>query len=360
MIDKLSGLIAFIMTLSVLCLPAAALKPLNKPIYKPQPFKGMQSAPARASDAGLKIDGEVFFSFQKYLTQASAVSYNKFDITRAYINFKKALSEGANVRVTLDAARLAAATDPTGSSQYLLDFLKYAYVELPLADNPNISLSTKLGLQQTVWAPFAEKLWGNRYIAKVFTDDEGIISTADFGIGFQGTLKALGAEYALTLMNGSGFKNPETNSGKDIALRLNKDIFSGANGGSVVLGAYTVMTDRFGAGSDSAIYGAMLGYKSEPGSSLYAEYLGGKRSAADISGYSVGGYFFLLPEVYILGRYDYYNPDISTSASVVQKTFAGLSYVWTKEVRVALDLQSMQTGQSAPQRVAYLHSEIKY
>lgn len=337
-----------------------ALTQLKRPVLKPQPFKNLAPAPAKTADQGIKIDGEVFFNFQKYLTQASSVSYNKFDITRAYINFKKNLSEGANIRVTLDAARLSQTTDPAGSSQYLYDFLKYAYVELPLVDNQNISMATKLGLQQTVWIPFEEKMWGNRYIAKAFTDNEGIMSSADFGIGFQGTIKGFEMEYALTLMNGTGFKAQENNSSKDIALRLNKNIFSNQSGGSIALGLYSVLTDRFVVSSDSSIYGGMLGYKNDPGSSLYAEFLGGKRAAAEISGYSVGGYFSLLPEVTLLGRYDYYNPDRSLTNNDIQRTIVGLAYVWTKEVRIALDVQSMQTGSGAPQKIAYLHSEIKY
>lgn len=339
---------------------SVALTTLKRKNISPQPFKNMTVSQTKAPDTGLKIDGEVFFYFQKYITQASTVSYNKFEISRAYINFRKSLSESANVRLTLDAARLSPSTDPAQSSQYLYDFLKYAYVELPLVSNTTANITAKLGLQQTVWIPFSEKMWGNRYIAKSFTDDEGIMPSADFGIGFEGSIKPIATDFSLTLMNGTGFKNQENNSSKDIALRLNKNILSNNRGGDVVLGGYVDLTDRFGQGSDSSIFGALLGYTGGGSGNIFVEYVGGKQSAKDISGYSVAGFSYLLPEFCVLGRYDYFKPDTSAINNEIQKTILGLSYTLIKEVRIAFDVQSMQTGTSAPQKVAYLHSEIKY
>lgn len=337
---------------------ADGLMALKRIEYKPQQLK--QVSYAKAADSSVKIDGEIFFYFQKYLTQTSTVSYNKFDISRAYINFKKDLSEGAAVRLTLDASRLNQATDPQSKGQSLLDFLKYAYFDLPLLNNQNLTISTKMGLQQTAWIQWVEKAWNNRYIAKVFTDDEELMPSADFGIGFQGVLKAVNTEYCMTLTNGSGYKDQETTAGKDVSLRLNKDVFSDQQRGSVSLGGYVVLSDRFSAYSDEIRYGGLLGYRSASKTNIYAEYAGGKKSGKDISGCSVAGSVYFVPEVSLIGRYDYFKPDISAANNEVQKTIAGLSFELIKEIRLAIDVQSTQTGASAPERAIYLNSEIKY
>ncbi|MBI5701572.1 hypothetical protein HZC34_07030 [Candidatus Saganbacteria bacterium] len=169
----------------------------------------------KQDNSDMKVSSTLFFRFQKYLSNGASTTPNNFDVERAYLDFKKKLDWGASARVTLDISRLdTAKVDTDKKSQHLFDYLKYAYVEMPI-NIPSylqvvpVTLTAKLGLQHTVWIDWMDKVMELRYIAKTIVDNEGIMSSADFGIGATGKVAVLGVpevEYHATLINGSGYK----------------------------------------------------------------------------------------------------------------------------------------------------------
>ncbi|MFA5035410.1 MAG: hypothetical protein WC500_06500, partial [Candidatus Margulisiibacteriota bacterium] len=90
----------------------------------------------KSDNGDAKVGSVVFFQWQKYTQNAGASNYNNFDVTRAYLDFKKKLDGGASARVTLDVRRLdttaVGGTDPNKKTQNLFDYLKYAYIEKPV------------------------------------------------------------------------------------------------------------------------------------------------------------------------------------------------------------------------------------
>lgn len=315
-----------------------------------------------AASLPAKLGGVVFFQWQKPV-QNVGTAVSNYDVTRAYVDIKKELDRGAQARLTLDISRITGA-----AKQNLFEYLKYAYVDLPL-EVPNYfklipnRLNIKLGLQQTVWIDWADKALNLRYIAKSLVDNEGVMSSADFGVGVGGKLRIAElpeVEYSATLLNGTGYSAAESNAAKDIGLRVNSTVYNEANVGKVLLGLYGNLTDvGFSSAIGSKLIGGLVAFKNDL-SIINLEYLRGTKK----NGYSLGGIFQVLPQTNLFARLDHYNPDTTVSNKELDRTYYGVTYDWSKDVKLAVDLQNVTGGTSAATSAGqttsylYLHTMI--
>lgn len=325
----------------------------------------------KSDNSDAKVGAQVFFQWSKYSQGGTASTPNAFDVTRAYIDIKKKLDAGANARVTLDVSRINGA-----AKQNLFDYLKYAYVELPVAVPTLLqpipySLTAKVGLQHTVWIDWADKQLGLRFIAKSLLDNEGIMSSADFGLGALGKISVNGlpeVEYMATVLNGTGYATNESDGKKAVAFRANSTVYDAGDLGKVIVGAYANIesltpSDLSFNGSNKQ-GGFSLGYQHDNGKVFY-EYITGSKRNKKISGYSLGGTldinktFGVLPGVGLFARMDSYTPDTSGANNDKKKSFYGVTYDWGKDVKFALDMQNAQTGNGATTSIVYLHSMIQ-
>jgi hypothetical protein len=324
----------------------------------------------KSDNSDARVGGVVFFQWSKYTQGGTASTPNAFDVTRAYLDFKKKLDWGASSRVTLDVARITGA-----ARQNLFDYLKYAYVDIPVKVSAlqfvPWELTAKLGLQHTIWIDWADKILNLRYIAKSIVDNEGIMSSADFGLGATGKVLISGLpeiEYHATVLNGSGYATNEGDSKKAVAARLNAGIYDDPIGGKVLLGTYLnlegVGTSLDWAGTNKQ-GGVEVAYKHELGSANI-EYITGSKSNKKIGATSIGGVFNIgsalnfLPNLSLFYRTDNYDPDTAASNNEKKKTFMGATYDYGKDVRLALDQQTSQTGNGATTSIMYLHSSIAF
>lgn len=312
-----------------------------------------------------KIGGVIFFRWQKY-TQNGGANVNNFDFDRVYLDFKKKLDWDAAVRVTLDVARLdTSKLDTSKKSQNLFDYLKYAYVDMPVSSLSN--LSARLGLQQTVWIDWADKILNLRFIAKSLIDNEGVMASADFGIGSLGKVSMANmpaVEYQATLMNGAGYKSPETDSRKNAALRINSTVYQNDTLGSIMVGGFGQLAGISFSGTDNSTakqIGVLVAYKQSLGTA-YIEYLYG----TGISGYSLGGIYKFYPGFNAFARGDHYDPNRSIANDEIDRNFFGIIYDWGKDIRLALDLQSFTGGATASTNAGvttsaiYLHTLVSF
>lgn len=307
------------------------------------------------SDA--KVGATIFFRWQKYLQNGTAATPNNFDIDRAYLDFKKPLSGGASARVTLDVARITGA-----ARQNLFDYLKYAYVELPLdvssAQVVPWELTAKLGLQHTVWIDWVDKIMDIRFIAKNMFDNEGIMSSSDFGAGVLGKVSLAGlpeVEYHATVINGSGYSTSEGDSKKDLGLRVNSTVADLGEMGKIVVGALAnikgASTGDLGGTTRQA--SLLAAWKTE-NSVLYGEYLKGTK----INGLSIGGKYQPLPGIWAFYRLDNYDPNAAASGDDRNKSFYGVIYEWSKDVKLSADVQTARTGSGSTTSIFYFHSLV--
>ncbi|HTY12768.1 MAG TPA: hypothetical protein VMD02_01120 [Candidatus Omnitrophota bacterium] len=324
----------------------------------------------KSDNGDAKVGGTIFFRWQKY-TQNPGTAVNNFDVDRAYVDIKKGLAGGANARITLDVGRLGTSTTVTkgnagetvtanSGTQQMFDFLKYAYVELPVGIPSSLQfvpfeLNAKLGLQQTVWIDWADKILNLRYIAKSFVDNEGLMSSADFGVGAFGkvTLPYLpDIEYQATVLNGAGYKSAETNAKKAVGVRLNTTAYDGGDLGKVIAGGFANVadmdTDLSTSGSDK-LAGALVAYKHDLGTADIEYYRGTNKN-----GYSMGGVMSLgsftgglLPGLGAFARVDSFDPNTTKNNDNLDRSFYGVTYDVSKDVKLAMDMQNVTGGSAA-------------
>jgi len=130
-----------------------------------------------------------------------------------------------------------------------------------------------------------------------------------------------------------------------------------------ILGAYTNSesvnsTFNLGAGNHQA--GIGIGFKHEL-RDIFFEYVTGTKSNANISGYSIGGVFKVLwPDLQIFARVDSYDPDTSINNDTREKTFYGVIFDWSKDIRLSADVQNAKVGDGAVTSAFYLHSMVNF
>ncbi|OGC14496.1 hypothetical protein A3J90_03845 [candidate division WOR-1 bacterium RIFOXYC2_FULL_37_10] len=302
-----------------------------------------------------KLSSEIHFNWVN--TGAGATG---FDVTRAYINIKKKLDWNASARITLDVARLSTSVDTQNRNQQLSDYLKYAYVEIPLGISSSIfpNLTGKVGLQHTVWIDWADKMFGMRFIAKSLVDNEGIMSSADFGLGALGKISVSGLpeiEYHTTLINGSGYKSAEVNTSKDFGVRLNSTVYENEKTGNIIIGLFGNIRgiDTNDTDGTSRQVGSMVGLKNNMGT-IYGEYVYG----TGISGYSIGYRYAFYPRYTLFARLDNYDPNRSVSNDQTDRVFYGIAYKAGDNIDFAIDAQS-QTRANATTTALYFHTKVE-
>ena len=191
-----------------------------------------------------------------------------------------------------------------------------------------------------------------------------MLQTADFGIGAFGkiTLPVIRElEYHATLLNGGGFKKADNNSSKDIALRLNTNIYSSDSLGSISAGAFINMKDQFTNASTNAQHkGILLALTNKTYGNIYGEYL----TASSISGYSFGGFIYpfqkLLPQISLIGRIDYYDPDTTAANDQIGRSILGAAYDSGKNVQIAFDVSNKTIGSGNTESLAFMQSIISF
>lgn len=174
---------------------------------------------------GFDFSGWVFGNFQ-YETDSAAKannagsSPNKFDIGRAYLNFKMPAGDRASVRVTTDIKQ---GQSVTGAYQGWLVRLKYAYVQYDYVKPTSNGFSAwaRVGMLTTVLIDHEEQFWP-RWVINTSPDRLGsfFFSSSDVGAATNLTLPNKWGEIYATLTNGSGYENPEADRFKDLALRV--------------------------------------------------------------------------------------------------------------------------------------------
>lgn len=191
---------------------------------------------------GLDFSGLVFGDYQ-LTTDAAAKAANggkapnKFDIGRAYLNFRMPAGDRASVRVTTDIKQQDGSS---GAYDGWIVRLKYAYLQYDFlraggAGN-GLAANVRVGMLHTVLIDHEEHFWP-RYLNKVATDADGFFASSDLGVATQWTLPNKLGEIYGTITNGSGYEHPESDRFKDYAVRLSLTPLGKSDG---LLGTFTI------------------------------------------------------------------------------------------------------------------------
>ncbi len=262
-------------------------------------------------------------------------AYNRFQITRGYINIKKQLTPWLGFRITPDAHQ-----DDSG------DFtlrLKYLYAELGPPDIGFLTqMKSEVGMGHMPWLDFEEHINPYRLQGTMFIERAGTFNSADLGISIRGNLFGQLDEAYMTnvskyyagrygswhvgVYNGAGYHASEDNENKVPEWRLTvrplPDIVPGLQ--VHYFGLYGLGNEVYANGSpDYRVNLGMLSYQNEwvTFTGQYAQTWGNAKGSLVVpsTNEALGGegysFFFntKLPvldrKLNLFARYDHFDPD---------------------------------------------------
>jgi hypothetical protein len=198
-------------------LAAAILSVSLSGIAGAQSVKPGDSASSKPAPPAIDFSGIIFANYQ-YRGEDAAESANRFDLERAYLNFRMPAGDRANIRITTDVFQQTGA----GSDAYYRGWsirAKYAFIQYNYLAGTEWKAYARLGLLQTVFIEHDESFWP-RWLGISPTERAGFFSSADAGIANGISLpRGLGEIYS-TVTNGPGYTSREIDRFKDFATRV--------------------------------------------------------------------------------------------------------------------------------------------
>jgi hypothetical protein len=182
-----------------------------------------QAVPAPAAPQ-LDFSGVLFGNFQwrtdaAAKTQTGGKPLSKFDIGRAYLNFRMQAGDRGSIRITTDIFQQSPSAYYSGWSVRL----KYGYFQYDFTKNlagvTGLGAVGRIGMLHTVVVDHEEGFWP-RYLGQTAVEVNGFFSSADVGVASLLTLPNKRGEAYFTITNGTNYNLGETDRFKDFAARL--------------------------------------------------------------------------------------------------------------------------------------------
>lgn len=273
---------------------------------------------------------------------------SNFDVTRAYINVIGRFDHGVSTRVTPDIYRVA-----DGSLSYRL---KYAFVAWQPGKSP---LTLKLGLNNTPFVDFEERLWDYRMQGTIAMDRNGYLSSSDFGFLVDGNWGSDKVTMSAGVQNGENYNRPPGDGGKDFVARVSVRAMATDEGGptgGLRLTAYAGAGNPNGGGTRQRYLG-LVSYRSKL-LTLAAELAATKDSALTdpVTETRKGRVFttfgvLRVPPSYkvqIIGRLDAVDPNTDEDDDRQTRFIVGIAYQLSPNLRLLADVDHLSYQGGAP------------
>lgn len=284
------------------------------------------------------VSGKMFFDFtnindknsDKGKTDKSGFG---LDVKRFYLGVNHQFNDVWSANLTTDF-NYASAIGQTSL------YVKKAYVQGKFDD----AAVLRIGSADLPWVPFAENYYGFRYVENTLIDRLKFGTSADWGLhlgGDVGASKSL--NYAVSVINGGGYKNPSRSKSVDFEGRVGfvpfENMIVAVGGYSGTLGKEVQST----LNSNTAQRGDLMVAYADKTIRLGAEYFTAKNWNNVLSplsdkadGYSLWGSIALSDDIALFARYD--NASLSKNLDRKAKdTYynIGLQYQITKGFKLA-------------------------
>ena len=143
-------------------------------------------------------------------TGKTASSGTGLDVKRFYLSVTHQFDDIWSANLTTDFSYVAA----DGETNL---FVKKAYVQGKFDD----AAVLRIGSADMPWIPFVENYYGFRYVENTLIDRLKYGNSADWGIHLGGDFGAdKTVNYAVSVVNGNGYKNPSRSKGVDVEGRV--------------------------------------------------------------------------------------------------------------------------------------------
>ncbi|HEX8725321.1 MAG TPA: hypothetical protein VF737_08040 [Gemmatimonadaceae bacterium] len=348
---------------------------------------GATSAAAQASAVTpLKFSGVLYADWQNGGTKAQR-SLNKFDLTRAYLNFIMPAGDNVTVRVTTDVFQNTA---PGTYYKGWTARIKYAFMEWAAWKDTGkdpAALSLRFGLEQTPEIDMMESFW-QRGITNTPIDYLSFVPSSDLGVAAIFTLPGKQGQIYGGVYNGTGYGAAETDRFKDVNVRFswtplaasdNAGWFKGLQISPYYQKGYNPSNfDATGPGLQKDLWGVHVGVK-DPRATVVAEY-DSRTNGADTpasatvtttTGAVYSAFTILRPLALINNtktspwslvlRGDQYKPNTNVSA-YQRYLIGGLGYDINSKVTAYADYQDIEgkNGNTSDLKAFFVHFVINF
>jgi type II secretory pathway pseudopilin PulG len=285
-------------------------------------------------EGSTSVSGRMYYDLtnieQKKDGSKVAPSGTGFDIKRFYVGIDHKFNDTYSANITTDEAFVAA----DGLTQI---YIKKAYLQAKISD----ALIVRLGSADLPWIPFAEDVYGYRFVENTIADRDKFGTSADWGAHALGKIGIF--NYAVAVINGGGYKNPTRTKGMDIEGRVSTsmDGFTlGVGGYSGKLGKAAQGVTTFHTANRFDAIASYANTKFRVGVEYFAaeNWNNVLTVAGDKSdGTSVFGNFNFTPQISAFGRYDWVKPSKTINSGLKDGYFnIGVNYEPVKIVDLAL------------------------
>jgi len=256
-----------------------------------------------------------------------------FDIKRFYIGIDHKFNDTFSGNVTTDFQYSSAI-----SSTEL--YLKKAYLQAKFSD----ALVVRLGSTDLPWVPFAEDMYGYRYVENTLIDRTKFGTSADWGVHASGKLAGGMISYAVAAVDGAGYKAPLRSKGMDLEGRISITPIEHL---TLAVGGYTGKLGKSKQGvttfHDATRLDALAAYTTST-FRVGVEYFKAENwnnvttvGSDSAEGYSVFGSYQFTPMIGAFARYDRVEPNQDTAPNRQDDYFnVGVTYSPTKIVDLSL------------------------
>lgn len=183
-----------------------------------------------------RVGGRIFFNATTRTEEVNGARTNGtgtgFDVTRMYLSVDHRFDDVWSANLTSDAQYLSFGAGAGANQASSVEvFIKKAYVQAKWGD----ALLMRIGAADTPWVPFVERYYGMRYVNGVLHDRLSYGTSVDWGLHVGGET-AGGLNYAASVTNGRGYRNPSRSERVDVEGRIG---WSPTPHAVVAVGAYT-------------------------------------------------------------------------------------------------------------------------
>jgi hypothetical protein len=297
---------------------------------------------AALADESTTVGGKAYIDFtnldKKVNGAKDAASGLGFDLTRFYFivdhTFDDIWSANLTTDVTYDSGVQATQV-----------YVKKAYFQARLSD----AAVLRVGSADMPWIPYVEDAYGFRYVEKVLIDRLGFGTSADWGAHIGGKAMDGMLNYALSAVNGNGYKNPTRSKGLDFEGRVGVMPVQGLN---LAAGFYNGKRGQDIQGSTATVNTAsrmnvLAAYKYgifKVGVEYFTAENWNTTAAKDkADGYSVFAAVKPAEKVAVFVRYDNAKPNKTTNPSLKDIYYnAGVAYEARKNIDLAFAYKNEQ------------------
>ena len=311
---------------------------------------------ARAADSETTLSGLMFVDMTDVRVQKNGADVDPdgygLDVKRFYLGVNHGFDAiwSANLVTDFDLPKVSvtgkdstgATVASTGTASETQVFVKKAYLQGHFSD----AFTARIGAAEMPWIPFVEGVYGYRFVEKTLLDRLKFGNTVDWGL--HGFGSSDGASYAVSAVNGGGFRNPSRSSSMDLEWRFG---LTPVDGLTLAMGAYR---GKLGQDSNAAPaphtairWDGMAAWKAS-GLTLGGEYFTADNyanitnPASDkADGWSVFGSYDVSTSWSVFGRYDHAKTSRYLDPSLADTYLnAGMAWRYSPNITWALAYKS--------------------